>query len=189
MSSFGMKFGGRRSLGLHAPPPYTYQDRRSHPRERGQHPTRHLSKRIFPIEVEGEGGEGRKRSRGKKTISTSRTKSIDFGSYFTDIGLKVEELSVEAPPASKKEKTIGEGKRFVYKYPKTRKHLYDLASTHSMDEIWELLVVALEFPDLRMVKIGAEHPVPSFYSLLARLDNDVRAAGRSLRLSNNILKR
>lgn len=34
----------------------------------------------------------------------------------------------------------------------------------------ELLVASVEFPDLRMVKIKAEHPIPSFNNLVARLD-------------------
>lgn len=75
---------------------------------------------------------------GKKTILTSPIQSIDFGIYFGDIGLGVEELFVEAPPALKKKKTTGVEKRLVL--------------THSVEEMRELLVAGLEFHDLGMVK-------------------------------------
>lgn len=34
----------------------------------------------------------------------------------------------------------------------------------------EILVVGIEFSDLGMVKIEAEHPIPGFNNLVARLD-------------------
>lgn len=45
-----------------------------------------------------------------------------------------------------------------------------LESPHSVKEMQELLAVGLEFPDLGMVKIEPDHPFPSVYSLISRLN-------------------
>lgn len=43
-------------------------------------------------------------------------------------------------------------------------------STHTMEEMQELLVTGTEFPDLVMVKIKAEHLIPSLDNLIARIN-------------------
>lgn len=57
----------------------------------------------------------------------------------------------------------------VYKYPCV-KFFDSLLSTHSVEEMNKLLVARVEFPDLRLVKIDAEHPMLDFDNLLARLE-------------------
>lgn len=53
-------------------------------------------------------------SRGKKFLMTLPIESVDKGSYFTDIGLNIKELTREGPPCTNKKKTRPE-KRTVYK--------------------------------------------------------------------------
>lgn len=60
-----------------------------------------LSEKTSPSRGERRRGD-RRRSKGKKTISTSPTPIIDFESYFSDIELDTEELTIEAPPPSRK---------------------------------------------------------------------------------------
>lgn len=44
-------------------------------------------------------------------------------------------------------------KRMLYKYPHARNFFANLASTHSVEEIEELLIAGVEFLNLGMVKI------------------------------------
>lgn len=81
--------------------------------------------------------------------------------YFADIGLGVGEQTTEGPPSKKKKRTGSEGE-MVYKYTQYRKVFDSLSSSHVVEQIHKLLVVAVEFSDLGLVKIEAEHPVPSF---------------------------
>lgn len=43
-------------------------------------------------------------------------------------------------------------------------------STHTVEEMQELLVTGTEFPDLVMVKIKAEQLIPSLDNLIARIN-------------------
>lgn len=99
----------------------------------------------------------KKRSMDKKVTATLLAESTNMGSYFTDIGLDIEEPMPEGLPPTKKKKVWPE-KRMVYKYPHGPKFFASLASTHSVEEKHELLVVGIEFPDLAMLKIEVEHP-------------------------------
>lgn len=120
-------------------------------------------RRVFGEKPPSRGGKtraGRKPSKGKETISTLPIVSTGFRIYFVNIGFDMEKPTVEVLHPSKKK--VGLEKRMPYKYPRARKIFTDLVATHSMEEIRELLVVGIEFPDLGIVKIEAEHPVPSF---------------------------
>lgn len=79
------------------------------------------------------------------------------------------ELPAKGPPPKKKKKT-GSEVRTVYKYTGAWKFFESLQSSHSIKEIHELLVAGLEFSNLRMVKIEADHPVHGVGSLIARLN-------------------
>lgn len=61
-------------------------------------------------------------------MPTSPTRSIDLGSYFANVGLKVEDPAVEVPPSLEKKK-IGYGKGMNYKYTRAGKVLANLATT------------------------------------------------------------
>lgn len=104
----------------------------------------------------------------------------------SDIGLDVEELTVEASHAPKRMKIAGVGRRMVY-ISSGPKIFCNLARTHLVEEIRELLAASTEFLDLGMAKIEAEHLVPGFNSLVARLDKrhisscDVLASPERLR--------
>lgn len=58
-----------------------------------------------------------------------------------------------------------------------------------MEEIWELLVAGVKFPNLGMVTIEVEHPVPSFDNLVAKLDEWRPSNWDTPHLLNNILRR
>lgn len=45
-----------------------------------------------------------------------------------------------------------------------------LQSSHSNEEIHELLAVGLEFPNLDMVKIEPDHSIPDVHSLISKLN-------------------
>lgn len=58
----------------------------------------------------------------------------------------------------------------IYKCHLACKFFNDMSSSHTIEELHELLVMGLEFPDLGIVKRKANHPVHGFDSLLARLE-------------------
>lgn len=60
--------------------------------------------------------------------------------------------------------------RTAYKYPRARKFFESLQSSHSVKEMHELMTVGVEFSDLGMVKIEADHPIPGVDTLIARLN-------------------
>lgn len=92
--------------------------------------------------------DGRK-SCNKKTVSTSPTRSTDFGNYFEEIGLSVKEPMVEVPPPpQKKKKSFGLEKRVAYKYSKNPNFFADLAATHSGGEVQDLLTAGIDFLEL-----------------------------------------
>lgn len=95
---------------------------------------------------------GGKRTRAKNATEAFFAESVDMGSYFADICLDVEEPKIEGPSPMKKKK-VGAERRMVYKYPypHASEFFANLASTRSMEEMQELLVVDMEFPDLRTV--------------------------------------
>lgn len=96
-------------------------------------------------------------TKANKTKEALPTESTDIGSYFVDIGLGVEESTLEGPPTKRRTRPKN---RMVYKYPRAWKFL----------AIQELMVVGLEYPDLGIVKIEAEHPVLGLDNLVSRLD-------------------
>lgn len=100
---------------------------------------------------------------------TSPTAITNIRSSFIDIYLDTEEPTVEAPPALKKKRARPQ-KMMSYKYIQTWKFFANLVATRSVEEMRELLVTGVELPNLRMVKIEGEHPVPSFDSFMARLE-------------------
>lgn len=51
-------------------------------------------------------------------------------------------------------------RRVAYKHPQARRFIADLMTTHTLGELQDLLVAGVEFPELGMVKIEAEHPIP-----------------------------
>lgn len=60
----------------------------------------------------------------------------------------------------------------AYKYPRqlNRKFFVELATTYIVGEVNGLLTVGMEFPELGMVKIEAEHPVPGVDRLVTILE-------------------
>lgn len=77
----------------------------------------------------------------------------------------------------------------VYKYPHARKFFANLASTHSAEEMQGLLVAGVEFPELGIVKIEAEHPPPGLDNFVARLDERLPSNWDILCLLNNTSRR
>lgn len=75
--------------------------------------------------------------------------------------------NVEATPSGKnKRKTVAFERKMAYKYPKGRKVLADLTTTHTPGELRDLLNAGIDFPDLGMFKIEADHPVPGLDNLV-----------------------
>lgn len=66
--------------------------------------------------------------------------------------------------------------RVAYKYPPARRFIADLMTTHTPEELQDLLAAGVEFPELEMVKIEAEHPVSGLDQLRVTLE-----AWRSIR--------
>lgn len=58
----------------------------------------------------------------------------------------------------------------IYKYLRARKLFEGLLSLHPFEGMHELLAVGVEFQNFGLVKIEANYPIPSFNSLLARLE-------------------
>lgn len=118
----------------------------------------------------GGGGEGRtKHTKVKKDKKSPPTEGATMAGWFVDIGLSEEELAAEGPPLKKNKKT-GFRAGMVYKYPRARKFFGCLQAMHSVKEMHGIFVVGLEFPDLELVKIEADHPILGFDSLIAQLD-------------------
>lgn len=58
----------------------------------------------------------------------------------------------------------------AYKYPAAQRFFANLAATYSLGEVQKLLTASVGFLDLGIVKIEAEHMVPSFDRLIAILE-------------------
>lgn len=56
-------------------------------------------------------------------------------------------------------------KRVAYKYPHARKFIVDLMTTYTPRELQDLLAADMDFPELGMVMIEAEHLVPGLGQL------------------------
>lgn len=65
----------------------------------------------------------------------------------------------------------------VYYYHRAREFFDNLSSMHTAEEMHELLVVGVDFLDLGMVTVEAEHLVPGLDNLLTRLEERARAIG------------
>lgn len=82
------------------------------------------------------------------------------------VRLGTEEATVGEPPLKKK-KTMS-GVKKIYKW--SPQVFYDMSSSHTVEDLCGLLVAGLEFLDLGIEKIEADHPVHGFDILLARLE-------------------
>lgn len=113
----------------------------------------------------------------KRGMKPPPIESAAIEDYFADIGICVGESTIEGPLPKKKKKP-GSGGRLIYKYPGSRKS-FDSMISHSIKEMHELLVVGVEFLDLGLVNIEAEHPVPGFDNLFPRLEEQPELLVRS----------
>lgn len=96
-----------------------------------------------------------------------------LGPYFEEIGLGAEETMAEVqvtPSSQQRKETTRSNQRVGYKYPQARRFIADLMTTHTPEELQDLLADGLEFPELGMVKIEVEHPVPGLDQLHATLE-------------------
>lgn len=71
-----------------------------------------------------------------------------------------------------------------YEYPRASKFSHDMSTSYSIEELRELLVTKVEFPDLELVKIEAHHIVPGVDSFLAWLE-DQRSSNSNVPASPN----
>lgn len=109
--------------------PCTYQNRRPHQRGRGIRPagnnpgTRYYSG-SFPIRLKKR--RGRRKYLGKKTVWTSPARNVDFGDYFEEIGLSVEELMAEIPPfhRRRRRRVLGWRKECLTNTPRAENFLW-----------------------------------------------------------------
>lgn len=105
-------------------------------------------------------GEASIRPEVKKTVSASPAESTDFDVYYEEISLSIEESTIETLTPQKKKTCARVEKSEAYNYSRPRNFLADLMTTRMHEELQDLLSAGIDFPEVGIVKIEVEHPLP-----------------------------
>lgn len=64
----------------------------------------------------------------------------------------------------------GEGTKGPYKYPRAQTFYSQLQGSHSTNELADLFLAGLEFPNMELIKMETQHLVVRMGDLMARLE-------------------